>query len=89
MTRKEIFKGKYVERQMKQSTENILKNDSIYGLQEGYHGQGRGIRNSVMLAKVISSWNLLILVDQLFTSLQSHKYSVLFGVHIDLVFKYF
>ena len=34
MGEKEIFKGMQAERQMKQATENILRNDSIYELEE-------------------------------------------------------
>lgn len=34
MGRKEIFKGKWVERKMRQAVENILRNYSTYGLEE-------------------------------------------------------
>lgn len=86
---KEIFKGKQTERQMKQATENILRNDSIYGLEERCPLKRQGNQKQCHVSRSDIQLELTSIGGPLFTSPLSHKCSVLFVVHIDLVIKYF
>lgn len=84
-----FFKGKWVERKMKQDIENILRNYSVYELEERHPWKRQRNQKQCHVSKSDIQLELTSIGGAIVTFLLSHQCSVLIGVQIDLVFKYF